>query len=326
MLSVLFVVSTLAQAGEPVADAVPGLPLAIDRAADFLVKDALAWKEEHGCISCHHAALVIWAMEETRLGGRQVNEPFLAELTNWVNQEVGDGTTSVPRPPEVPRAFNEKALSFSLALGAIPRPDAATQEALRKLLATVEQDQLPDGSWASWPETRPPLFGHSDERATVQATLALLPAAAAGDSAAQTARDRAIEWLVQHPTDNDPQCVALRLVLWSRLGRPAADRQLLVERICQQQNSDGGWSQAAEMPSDAWATGQALYGLAQSGLDAGRAAIARGQGFLVATQRDDGSWPMTSRPTKPGGEGSTSLIPITGGGAAWGLLGLAVSH
>ena len=31
---------------------------------------------------------------------------------------------------------------------------------------------------------------------------------------------------------------------------------------------------------------------------------------------------MTSRPTKPGGEGSTSLIPITGAGSAWGVLGL----
>jgi hypothetical protein len=42
----------------------------------------------------------------------------------------------------------------------------------------------------------------------------------------------------------------------------------------------------------------------------------------MKTQRLDGSWPMTSRPTKPGGKGSTSLIPITGGGSAWAVLGL----
>ncbi len=80
------------------------------------------------------------------------------------------------------------------------------------------------------------------------------------------------------------------------------------------------------MPSDAWATGQALYALAHAGLKSDQPAIRRGQEFLVKTQRDDGSWPMTSRPTKPGGEGSTSLIPITGAGAAWAVIGLAKSE
>jgi hypothetical protein len=55
------------------------------------------------------------------------------------------------------------------------------------------------------------------------------------------------------------------------------------------------------------------------------AAVARGQAFLIKTQREDGSWPMTSRPTAPGGKGSTSLIPITGAGSAWAVLGLVRS-
>jgi hypothetical protein len=46
----------------------------------------------------------------------------------------------------------------------------------------------------------------------------------------------------------------------------------------------------------------------------------------MKTQRDDGSWPMTSRPVKPGGDGSNSLIPITGAGSAWAVLGLARSR
>jgi hypothetical protein len=54
--------------------------------------------------------------------------------------------------------------------------------------------------------------------------------------------------------------------------------------------------------------------------------IARGQDFLIKTQREDGSWPMTSRPTKLGGEGSKSLIPITGAGSAWAVLGLVRSR
>jgi hypothetical protein len=83
--------------------------------------------------------------------------------------------------------------------------------------------------------------------------------------------------------------------------------------------STGG---ADNMPSDAWATGQALYALAHAKITPDESAVMRGRSFLIAAQRDDGSWPMTSRPTKPGGEGSTSLIPITGGGSAWAVLGL----
>ena len=29
----------------------------IDRGLTFLARDAMAWKEEHNCVSCHHAGL-----------------------------------------------------------------------------------------------------------------------------------------------------------------------------------------------------------------------------------------------------------------------------
>ncbi len=80
------------------------------------------------------------------------------------------------------------------------------------------------------------------------------------------------------------------------------------------------------MPSDAWATGQALYSLAHTADSANDETIERGQVFLAATQQADGSWPMTSRPTAPGGEGSKSLVPIIGGGSAWAVIGLARSQ
>src|SRR5262245_58252190 len=54
--------------------------------------------------------------------------------------------------------------------------------------------------------------------------------------------------------------------------------------------------------------------------------IGRATAYLIKTQRDDGSWPMTSRPVKPGGEGAKSLIPITGAGSAWAVLGLVRSR
>ena len=190
----------------------------------------------------------------------------------------------------------------------------------------MKSDQTENGSWSAWPETRPPIFGNSDESMTALATLAVMPAAATGDESAKAVRDKGIQWLAETKTDDDPQSIAMRLVLWQRLGRPAEEWEPLVRRIKERQNADGGWSQTKDMASDAWATGQALYALAHAGIKPDEPVIARAQAFLIKTQRDDGSWPMTSRPVKPGGEGSKSLIPITGAGSAWAVLGLVRSR
>jgi hypothetical protein len=299
--------------------------VAIERGLEFLQKDALAWKEEHDCVSCHHAALVIWSMHEARQRGHAVDDFFLSEFTRWV-AESGNGKTGVPRPEGRPKALNVKAVLFALALEADPAPDDVTRTGLNLMLQTVREDQTENGSWVAWPETRPPIFGGSDDSMTALATLALVPAAASGDEAAKGALDKAVNWLAETPTDDDPQSVAMRLVVWQRMNRPEDECDALARRIRKRQNTDGGWSQASDMASDAWATGQALYALAHAGVTSDDGAVKRAQSFLVSTQREDGSWPMTSRPMKPGGEGASSLIPITGGGSAWAVLGLVRSR
>jgi hypothetical protein len=296
----------------------------IDRGVAFLVKDALAWKSQYKCASCHHASLVIWSLREAAGRGHRVDGAFLTEFTKWV-ADSGDGKTGVKRPVGVPKALNSKAVHFALGLEADTAPDVISQKGIKRLLNTVKADQTEDGSWKAWPETRPPIFGNSDESMTALATLAVLPAAAAGDPAATAARDRGVRWLANTKSDDDPQSVAIRLILWRRLGRPAEEWTLLVERIQSRQNADGGWSQAENMQSDAWATGQALYALAHAGLGPDNRMVSRAQAYLIKTQRSDGSWPMSSRPLRPGGQGATSLVPITGAGTAWAIIGLARS-
>ena len=190
--------SLLASSGMLLAEGPAGEPsdvrATIDRGLAFLVKDALAWKSEHNCVSCHHASLVIWSMREAKQRGHAVDEPVLAELTKWV-AESGDGKTGVPRPAGMPKALNTKAVYFALALAADPQPDAVSQEGMKLFLKTVKSDQTENGSWSSWPETRPPIFGNSDESMTALATLALLPAAASGDDSAKAVRDKGVQWL-----------------------------------------------------------------------------------------------------------------------------------
>src|SRR5262249_32290850 len=134
------------------------------------------------------------------------------------------------------------------------------------------------------------------------------------------------KWLADTKCDDDAQSVAMRLVLWKKLDRPAKEWQPLVQRIKERQNTDGGWSQSKDMGSDAWATGQAVYSLAHAVIQPDDPIITRARAFLAKIQREDGSWPMSSRPQKPGGKGATSLVPITGAGSAWAVLGLVRSR
>jgi hypothetical protein len=322
---VLVLIATGAAAADEPRREPSDVKATIDRGLAFLAGDAVAWRDEHQCASCHHAALVAWSLREARRHGYPVDEPVLGEMTRWI-AESGDGKFTQARPAEAPDAFSAKAVWFALALAADPERDPVAEAGLKRLLKTVEGEQTEKGSWTPWPRTRPPIFGDSEESMTALAALALLPAAEAGDGPARATRDRAVRWLAETETDDDPQSVAMRLVLWRRLGRPAEEWSPLVQRIKERQNEDGGWSQSEAMASDAWATGQALYALAHAGIDPDDPTIARARAFLIRTQREDGSWPMTSRPVEPAGEGSRSLIPITGAGSAWAILGLVRSR
>ncbi len=90
------------------------------------------------------------------------------------------------------------------------------------------------------------------------------------------------------------------------------------------QHGDGGWGQEAGLASDAYATGQALYFLSLAGVARDRAEVRRGVAFLVGRQKEDGSWPMTSR-AHPGAKPMTNPVPITYFGSAWAVLGLVRS-
>ena len=66
--------------------------------------------------------------------------------------------------------------------------------------------------------------------------------------------------------------------------------------LAREQRADGGWAQLPTLASDAYATGEALVGLLDSGGIAPRdPAIRRGVRFLLQTQLADGSWFVQSR-------------------------------
>ncbi len=307
---------------DPPANQPSELTKTIDRGVAFLAKDAVRWKEEHKCASCHHAALVVWSLNEAKQQSHGVDEAVLADMTKWLT-EAGEGKTGVARPEGRPKALNTKAVYFALGLLSDPKPNDEVKNALARFRKTMHEDQIEDGSWVAWPETRPPMFGPSDAAMTALAAIAINPAHAES----RPAIERAAKWLADRKEPTEQQDAALRLILVTQLGGRDAEAAMLADWLIERQGKDGGWQQQSpEMASDAYATGQTLYSLALADANKHREAIRRGQEFLIKSQQDDGSWLMTSRPAKPGDAGAKNLVPIKGAAAAWAVLGLARSE
>src|SRR6187431_3119759 len=133
--AVCFLTAVSLAAAEPAAPPAADAQPTIDRGLAFLAKDSLAWKAKHNCASCHHAAMVVWALREAKSQGHTVDEPVLAEMTTMLAAS-GGGKTGVPRPEGIPKAMNTKPVYFALGLLADPQPDKAAQNGLKLLLQT----------------------------------------------------------------------------------------------------------------------------------------------------------------------------------------------
>jgi squalene cyclase len=72
--------------------------------------------------------------------------------------------------------------------------------------------------------------------------------------------------------------------------------ELLAKKLLAAQRSDGGWAQNPNLESDAYATGETLWGLRETGLVPVDSPIyRRGVDFLLNTQWPDGTWYVHSR-------------------------------
>jgi Squalene-hopene cyclase C-terminal domain len=299
---------------------------AAERGLGFLEKDAVKWRKEHECATCHHGTMTVLAFTEAKSRGYNVAAESLAETVKWTKERLKD--IDKPRDPRPGwKMVNTPAIYLALIPQAVPKQEAVSAEELRQIAGHLVRHQEEDGSWAwsSAPaKNRPPPFFESDEVATLLSYLVLgpqLPADPKVKSEVRDAREKAAAWLAKTKPSDTTQALALRLLVRARAGEPARTVQAEIDQFLSRQNKDGGWGQLKNADSDAYATGQALYVLSLVGVKNDQAEVQRGVAFLVKTQKEDGSWPMTRR-SHPDVTPSNNLVPITYFGSAWATLGL----
>jgi hypothetical protein len=299
---------------------------AIDRGLAFLITDAEKWRTEQRCATCHHGTMTVWALSEAKSQGHASAARTLDAVTAWTRERLAN--IDKPRDPRPGwNMVSTPAVYLAVMAQAVPAQQAVSPGDLQRIAGHLLRHQEADGSWA-WslapPGNRPPPVFESDEVVTLMADVGLGPHVPSDPATASPARDgrqKAFTWLEKVGDGRSTQVTALRLFRDVRAGKPSRELEPGIDRLLRLQNDDGGWGQVADLPGDAYATGQALYFLSLAGVAGDREEIRRGVAFLVARQKPDGSWPMTSR-AQPGATPMTNPVPITYFGSAWATLGL----
>jgi prenyltransferase/squalene oxidase-like repeat protein len=243
-----------------------------------------------GCLSCHNNSLFEMTAAVARRKGFHVDDAASREqmmrtrayLESWRERELQD----IP----IPGAIDTTSyILVGLAAAQYP-PDAATDALTRY----VKRRQLADGGWRI-ASHRPPIES-SDIEATALALRALNvygPAPRHAEYARAIGRGAA--WLAQaQPKTTEDHAFLLLGLHWTGANRAAITKA--ARALIARQRSDGGWSQLPTLTSDAYATGQTLTALIESGaVTPTDPAYEKGVRFLLTTQLEDGSWYVRSR-------------------------------
>ncbi|CAN5269306.1 hypothetical protein BH23VER1_BH23VER1_13100 [soil metagenome] len=264
------------------------LTRAIDGGLKIVQKAALNYSENRSCFSCHHQTLPMLAMVEARAFGVEIDTVLLDEQATYTHDFYKDRTENVAAGKGV--GGQSLTVAYSLwALEIAGRNSDAVTDALKSYLVTNQKE---DGRWQVPAGHRPPL-GESNAMATFLAAYYMGEFSSSEENPeVAEAIEQSMDWIAQ----SDPKSQEdLNAKLWAASETGAEATEELRHAIFAVQKRDGGWAQVPTMQSDAYATGQTLYILDETGTPNDHPAVVRGVTFLLDTQKEDGSWFVETR-------------------------------
>lgn len=264
----------------------------IARAMVVIERGARAYPANQTCFACHHQTLPILAMTSARDSGLRFDKDLLKEQATFTRKSFAQRQKRLAQGEHI----GGRAATVSYGLWTLALAEVHSDEVSAAMASYLISTQEADGSWKP-PSNRPPLEV-SSVSCTVLSALGVKRFSSADQREAATrALAKARAWLTQAQF---PEQEDLNFALWGQflLGGTDESRIDLRDRILTSRQADGGWSQNPSLASDAYATGQTLFILAECGLSPTEAAFREGVAFLLETQQDDGSWHVVSR-SKP---------------------------
>jgi hypothetical protein len=241
-----------------------------------------------GCVSCHADHLNGMAVAAAKPLGITADyelETRRARATATLRGLLDEEMFQLVDPPA-----GVDGMEFSLLqLAAAKVPPSLSTDSLIHYIAALERK---DGDWPLAGTVRPPLEDGTFTQ-TAKGIGVLRAYAIAGRQAEFDDRvERAVKWLERaEPRTTEDRSMQLLGIVWAGHSAPSNRIQQLIAK----QRPDGGWGQTDNLPSDAYATGEALWALHESGTAATESVYRRGVNFLLRTQQKDGTWHVVTR-------------------------------
>ncbi|PYU30931.1 MAG: hypothetical protein DMG31_13045 [Acidobacteria bacterium] len=269
---------------------------AVERSLPLLQRTDASFMRKAGCISCHNNSLTAMTVATARWNGITVDDQMARQQMKASESYIESWRERVLQG--IPIAGDVDTISYILVgLAAAKYPPDPATDALARF---VKNRQSSDGR-VRIRVHRPPLES-SDIQSTATSMRAMQvysPAAQRTDY--QKAVQLAADWLKKaQPTNTEDRAFQLLGLGWA-----GGNKELIstcAQQLLAEQRSDGGWAPLPSLASDAYATGQALVALTETGaLAVTEAAYQRGTRFLLNTQFEDGSWYVKTRsiPVQP---------------------------
>jgi ankyrin repeat protein len=279
-------------------------PLGGAPSAEAAVKKILPLIETSGepvfknrsCVSCHSNSLPAMTVALARKKGFSVNE-------EQAKKELGFAVaTDMPyfEPMRLGSTIGgaSNTLGYTLmGMAAAGYPGDALTDAHIHYLSI---HQSPDGAWRNNSYRPPEEYSPFTTTAVVLRAIRLYPIPGRREEF-ENRLSNAKRWLLSAKSYSVEER-AMQLNGLADAGASASERAPFVKALKAAQNSDGSWSQLPGSPSEAYATGEALYALHVSGdVPTKDPVYQKGVQWLLRNQLADGSWfvPTLAVPVQP---------------------------
>ncbi len=244
------------------------------------------------CHSCHNQGIGAVAFAMAKEKGYTVSDVIINEaLDSTCNYWKTYANIQNLYEQDDPVAI---VMSGNYDMWALSSNHYKANKTIQLLAIDIMRKQTLDGSWMS-PGQRPPLeyYSFTATALTIRNMQYYVPAVWHDEM--QQRINRARNWLTQtKPEANEEKAFQLLGLTWSNGDKEFIAKQ--AKKLLSAQHADGGWAQLDSLKSDAYATGQSLFALNQSGqLDVTATVYQKAIAFLLSTQLADGSWLVKSR-------------------------------
>jgi ankyrin repeat protein len=263
---------------------------AIERTLPLIQRNDVTFLKKSGCVSCHNNTLTAVTVAAARRAGFRVDDAIARQQLQTIATYIDGWRERALQGVAIPGdADTVSYILFGLAAEKLPANTATDAMAF-----VLKRQQVADGRWRIL-ANRPPIESTDIEvtALTMRALQIYAPAAERADY--DKAILRAAAWLRRaDPHSTEEHAFRLLGLAWSGADKTTID--VAARPLIAGQRADGGWAQIPTLSSDAYATGEALVALAQSGAVAVTNPLFKcGVDFLLKTQYADGSWFVRSR-------------------------------